>query len=342
MRFRWQVWLVVLPLAAQIQSKTGMKLGDFYLHDPFILAHEPGKTYYLYNSAGPKQTGSARSGVLAYKSKDLENWDGPYVVFEVPDGIWANPAHGVWAPEVHEYRGRFYLFATLHNNDKLIDQPEDRAIYQNRLADRHLRGTQIFVSDSPEGPFKIIGDGRLQPPADFMTLDGTLFVEGAAPYMVYAHEWLQMLDGTMEAIRLKPDLSAAAGEPFYLFKASDAPWLLDQQKVSKRMRTYVTDGPFFHRTRNGTLLMIWSSYRDVPNGHEYMQTVARSLTGKLRGPWVQDEPLVGDDSGHGMIFKAFDGRLMLVLHQPFRQARGKLFELEDTGDGLRIKRQIVY
>jgi hypothetical protein len=26
---------------------------------------------------------------------------------------------------------------------------------------------------------------------------------------------------------------------------------------------------------------------------------------------------VGDDSGHGMLFHAFDGRLMLVLHRPF-------------------------
>ena len=48
------------------------------------------------------------------------------------------------------------------------------------------------------------------------------------------------------------------------------------------------------------------------------------------------------DSGHGMLFKSFDGRLMLVLHQPFRQARGKLFEMEDTGDTVRVKRQIVF
>jgi hypothetical protein len=26
---------------------------------------------------------------------------------------------------------------------------------------------------------------------------------------------------------------------------------------------------------------------------------------------------VGEDSGHGMLFEAFDGRLMLVRHQPF-------------------------
>jgi hypothetical protein len=29
---------------------------------------------------------------------------------------------------------------------------------------------------------------------------------------------------------------------------------------------------------------------------------------------------------------------MLVVHQPFQNARGKLYEVEDTGDGLRVVR----
>jgi hypothetical protein len=309
-----------------------MKLGDFGVHDPYVLAHKPTQTYYLYVGGG--------GGVIAYKSKDLETWDGPYRVFTVPEGIWANPRHGVWAPEVHEYKGKYYLFATLHNNDKLIPQqppPELRPVYQKANAAHHLRATQICVADSPDGPFKVLGP-KMQTPEDYMTLDGTLFVENGVPYMVYAHEWIQMLDGTMEAIPLKPDLTEAAGPPFFLFKASDAPWLLDQEKASNRMRTYVTDGPEFYRTKTGKLLMIWSSYRDGL----YVETLAHSVSGTLRGPWKQDRVLVGEDSGHGMIFTSFDGRLMLILHQPFNRARGKLFELEDTGDSIRIKRQLVW
>ncbi len=337
-KLSWLFLLLAGSLAAQLTPKTGMKLGDFNLHDPFILAYQPSKTYYLYNSAGGNLTGGKGAGVLVYKSKDLDTWDGPYLVFVVPQGIWANPAHGAWAPEVHEYKGKFYLFVTLHNNDKLIPQPppELRPIYQGVNAPHHLRATQICVADSPDGPFKVLGP-KMQPPEDFMTLDGTLFIENGTPWMVYAHEWIQMLDGTMEAVPLKPDLSEAAGPPIYLFKASDAPWLQDQ-KASNRQRTYVTDGPEFYRTKAGRLLMIWSSYRDGL----YVETVAHSVSGTLRGPWKQDEPLVGEDSGHGMIFRSFDGRLMLVLHQPFNRARGKLFELEDTGDMIRIKRQLVW
>jgi len=40
-----------------------------------------------------------------------------------------------------------------------------------------------------------------------------------------------------------------------------------------------------------------------------------------------------------MIFKRFDGQLMMVLHQPNGRGleRARFFELEDTGETLRIK-----
>jgi hypothetical protein len=52
--------------------------------------------------------------------------------------------------------------------------------------------------------------------------------------------------------------------------------------------------------------------------------------------------LVGDDSGHGMLFHTFDGRLMLVLHHPFdgRLSRANFYEVEDTGDTIRLKRSL--
>ena len=82
-------------------------------------------------------------------------------------------------------------------------------------------------------------------------------------------------------------------------------------------------------------MMIWSSF----GVGGYTIGVAVSPSGKLRGPWVQQtEPLFADDGGHGMIFKRFDGQLMLVLHQPNKDGeRARLFELEDTGETLRIK-----
>ncbi len=324
---------------AQIPVQENLKLADIRMHDPWMVADQPTHTYYLYEGSG----GPHRSGVIAYTSKDLQSWSGPHTVFEVPDGSWADPAAGVWAPEVHLYNGKYYLFATLNNYKAPIPQPQPPA--NSRSATHidvtyggvgwHLRGTQIFVSDSPLGPFKAISDKPI-PPTDYMSLDGTFYIEDGKPYMVYAHEWIQLVDGNMEAIEMTPDLTSAVGSPFYLFKASDAPWLDNRHETINSPRPYVTDGPELYRTRTGKLLMLWSSY---DNG-SYVEALAHSASGKLAGPWKQDGILVGEDSGHGMIFHAFDGRLMLVLHQPFdgRLARAKIYEIEDTGDTLRIKK----
>jgi len=268
---------------------------------------------------------------MTYKSKDLLNWDGPYIVFLVPDGVWANPMHGTWAPEVHEYKGRYYLFVTLHNNDKIIAEPPK--VWRIN----HMRGTVIAVGDSPAGPFKLLKEDGPHTPENFMTLDGTLYVDKSGqPWMVYCHEWIQVIDGTMEAIRLKNDLSEAEGKPIHLFKASDAPWINAESIPSLRQRHYVTDGPQLYRTKEDRLLMLWSSY----NRQGYVQTIARSKSGKIEGPWEQLEPLVYGDSGHGMLFNTFDGQLMLVLHQPFRlpYSRAKIYEMEDVGGTFRVVR----
>ena len=73
------------PSSAQdaLKIRRGLRLADFRVHDPFIVAHQPTKTYYLYTASGPRQ-GLGRSGVVTYKSKDLREWEGPFVVFTVP------------------------------------------------------------------------------------------------------------------------------------------------------------------------------------------------------------------------------------------------------------------
>ncbi|HUR58872.1 MAG TPA: family 43 glycosylhydrolase, partial [Opitutaceae bacterium] len=160
----------------------------------------------------------------------------------------------------------------------------------------------------------------------------TLFVEDGIPYLVFCHEWVQIKDGTVEYIRLQDDLSATVGEPKRLFHGSDAPW----SKREDPWGCHVTDGCWFYRTRNGKLLLLWSSI----GAGGYTTGYAVSQSGKLAGPWQQQrEPLYAKDGGHPMVFRRFDGQLMLTLHSPNNSplTRQRLFELEDTGDGLRLK-----
>ena len=74
-----------------VTPRSGLRLTDFYIHDPWILAEESSQTYYLYTAAPTLQTGMNRTGTFAYKSKDLVTWEGPFVVFTCPDDSWAAP-----------------------------------------------------------------------------------------------------------------------------------------------------------------------------------------------------------------------------------------------------------
>jgi hypothetical protein len=99
---------------------------------------------------------------------------------------------------------------------------------------------------------------------------------------------------------------------------------------------YVTDGPEFYRSRTGELLMLWSTWRGPNGAQEYVQTQARSVSGRLAGPWEQGPMLT--DGGHGMPFRTCDGTLLIVLHRPFGSpsTRAELYELHDAGDRLEL------
>ncbi|MCI3278125.1 glycoside hydrolase family 43 protein [Streptomyces cylindrosporus] len=325
-----------------------MQLPGMPLHDPFVVADEETRTYHLYTSNEPSVSGVEGVGTMVYRSRDLREWTRPVVVFLAADqpGIWAGD--GGWAPEVHKWRGRYYLFTTLHAEDRPLPVPPAGRWGTPFQVPNHMRGTITAVSDSLLGPFTAVDPARPTPPEHLMTLDGTLYVDRAGqPWMVYAHEWLQTVDGTMEAIRLTPDLTGTTGAPVLLFKASDAPWLTEQipAGVPHQLAPYITDGPQLYDTPDGSLLMLWSTYeknvadRDGSISGGYVQTYAVAKSGDIRGPWEQRRPLVRDDSGHGMMFRTFDGDLMLILHRPFENARGKLYEMRLDGHELRVLRR---
>ena len=313
----------VLP--ATVQFGPNQRLENIRMRDPCILVDEKTKTYYIISSTqSPPKEGFARASVRAYTSRDLVNWEGPTTIFQVPKDLWGDVnILNVWAPEMHFYKGKYYLFLTFNTDSKLSEQWRE---WQPRVK----RGSQVLVGDSPLGPFKPFAN-HSTPPVDMMTLDGTLWVEDGVPYMVFAHEWVQITDGTIEYVKLKDDLSETAGEPKRLFRGSDAPWA----RKSPEWGCWVTDGPYLYKSKSGKLFMVWSSFSNTG----YTTGVAISESGKLAGPWKQQaEPVFSADGGHSMIFKRLDGQLMMVLHSPNKLVeRAKLFEMEDTGETLRIK-----
>ena len=204
------------------------------------------------------------------------------------------------------------------------------------------RGTEILVADRPVGPFTPLGKGS-QTPHDWMALDGTLYVEDGTPYMVFCHEWIQIEDGSIDAVPLSADLSAPASRPLTLFHATDAAWTRCRADIGelfqgRRYHASITDGPWLHRTKTGRLVMLWSSY----GAKGYAVGQSASSSGRLAGPWVHHpEPLWSDDGGHPMLFRTFDDRLVMAIHQPNRRVeRARFIEVDDGGDWLTLGREM--
>lgn len=264
-----------------------MKSNEINIRDPFVLVHD-GK-YYLYGTRGATCWGPA-DGFDVYVSEELEEWSAPHACFQNDGSFWADRDY--WAPEVHEWRGAFYLFASFKNESV-------------------HRGTAILRADSPIGPFVPHSHGCVTPP-EWECLDGTFYVsKSGKPYMVFCHEWVQVGDGEMLAVELSEDLHMAVGEPKLLFRASDAAWGRAVQH-SSGVKGYVTDGPFLWRMSDGTLLCLWASFSE----HGYTEGVAVSDNGEIDGRFAQAEPLFMQDGGHGMVFRAMDGQLYMTLHSP--------------------------
>lgn len=289
-----------------------LQTSDIHLRDPFVLPVEAERQYYLYGTTGAHAWTESAAGFDYHTSPDLERWQGPFPAFRPPAGFWAD--RNFWAPEVHVYRGACYLFASFK-------------------AEGVRRGTQILAADSPQGPFVPISDGPVTP-REWECLDGTLFVDAhGGPWMVFCHEWVQVGDGEICALRLSDDLASASEEPRLLFRASEAPWA--QPISSKGRHGYVTDGPWLHRLASGALILLWSSF----GAGGYTIGQARSASGDISGPWQQlPEPLCAGDGGHCMVFRAFDGGLWLAFHRPNQSPheRPQFILLRETASSLEI------
>ena len=226
-----------------------------------------------------------------YRSEDLEYFSEPVTVLDGSAiGFWADK--DFWAPEVHKYNGRYYLFGSCRS-------------------DTRNRATQIFVCDTPDGTFVPLGEPTT--PSEWECLDGTFWVEDGVPYMIFSHEWTQVGDGEIWAVPLREDLSAPSGEPFLLFKASDNPHVSSIRTSRRADKCYVTDGPFLYKNEGDpTLRMIWSSFYDG----RYLVLDAESDS--LHGEWRHGTSRFDFDGGHAMIFERLDGKRMISLHAPNR------------------------
>lgn len=283
---------------------------DIDLSDPFIMADPKTRQYYMTGTGGG-----------LWQSGDLETWTYLGVPLQFDGEAWMGASPQVWASEIHCIDGKYYNFPTLTNGNITIDEQG-----------HPRRAVHIMSSTLPQGKYSLIsGADATYVPAEKTTLDASYFEDtDGKRYLIYCHEWIQNGNGTIEYIELKPDMTGTVGEGTVMTRAHDATWNTSP----------VTDGPYLFLTQTGRLCMIWTSW----HGDRYVQGVAYSSTGKLSGPWVHEPlPITPDNYGHGMLFRTFEGQLLMSIHshrninldaQHFER-HPVLFVMDDSGDRLR-------
>lgn len=292
-----------------------IKRKQIRIRDPYIVVDND--RYYMYATFGERK-------LSYYHSKDLENWTYGGTVFTIPDDFWAYK--DVWAGEVHRYKGKFYLFVSL-------------------LGKNGLRGTQIAVSDTPEGPFIPVTD-RAATPEDLSCIDGTLYVQDGVPYIIYSHDWPDNFNedtleyvGQICAAQLSDDLVSIVGEPWVLFDSNESPISKATPHHIEKFLRYGSDAPFVQRLSDGGLFLTWSPYLD----NNYVVLSAVSKSGDIRGPWEHcDKALYDNNGGHAMFFNSLEGKLCMALHGPEIQdlERAHIFEIFENNGKLEISREI--
>ena len=156
-----------------------VSLKELSMSDPFIYPDPETKTYWLTGTGGS-----------LYKSTDLEMWTGPYNVIDL-SGTWMQ-GNFVAAAEIHKFNGKFYYAGTWNNHSVCIEQVP-------RRYNVPLNQTQLLVSDKVDGPYlPLVKDSLFcLGPTTWDIIDGTLYEENDTVYMVFVHEWTQLIDGTM-------------------------------------------------------------------------------------------------------------------------------------------------
>lgn len=278
------------------------KREEIRMRDPFIFTDRERGVYFLYGTSGDTCDGAANIDPYfeVYVGENLDEFTGPYVCFEPPAGFWGVKHY--WAPEVHEYKGKYYMFASFKGGIK-----EDR-------------GTAILKADYPEGPYVPWSEGHVTLKGH-ECLDGTLYVDEAGqPWIVFCHEWTEMYYGKIKAMKLSEDLKYLLDEePVVIVdhERDKLPWIHKMSDPRVGKEGYLTDAPFMWKLPSGVLLMTWSCYTDGTNGNEKNYVIAGcvSRNGSMEGPWEHlPELLLNQDAGHAALFRDLGGNLKIVMH----------------------------
>ena len=274
-------WRLLPPPGRAVET---VAIDTMHLPNPYIIYDKRSDSYYMTGDGG-----------LLWQSENLRVWKGPYSVMQFDARSWTGDTAVVTSPEVHRYKDKYYLMATISCPGIVADAVDGKTLARTSC--------EIFVADSVSGPYKqLVADEPLLAQGDISVHPTFCTDEYNVAYMIYNHSAEQNNNETVQIVRLGKKLDVRVGEPYIMFRASQNPWS-DSQSIS---------APYLFDTAGGELGILFTSTA----GDKQAVGVAYTEKGHgLNGPWhIEPLPLL-EGAGSAMLFNDYDGALVMVAHK---------------------------
>ena len=252
--------------------------------DPFVLFYEG--SYYMYCTTenddqlvGANDFGTATpegDGIYVYVSKDMKNWVKHGYALKKGDSMGEK---WFWAPEVLEYRGRFYM------------------VY---AAEEHIA---IASSDHPLGPFKQENKRWLR---EGGAIDGSFFVDDDDSVYLY---YVRLGGGNRIFVaKMKDDLSEIEKEYPECLISAEEPW--------ETLDCLIAEGPFVLKHK-GLYYLTYSCNHTRCVDYAVGYAVSDSPVGPFKK--FEENPIMKRSGnllgvGHNSFFRAEDRTLYCAYH----------------------------
>ncbi len=183
-----------------------MKAFEIQILDPFVLPIVIAPAYYLFGTV---------------MTESLHGWRGIRLLQQQRPHRMGG-AHAC-VPAATGFLGKIAVLGAR----SVCAQGAHHSCWRRFSPGRVTAAHRFLAANRPEGPYKPWSDGPVTPPTTWMYLDGTMHIGHDEPqaWLVFCHEWCQIRNGSICAVRLSADLRRAEGQPVYLFNATDAPWV---------------------------------------------------------------------------------------------------------------------
>jgi len=235
---------------------------DGYLADPQVMQYQG--VYYAYG------TGAGLDGrqFPVLRSEDFVTWTHVGGALEPV----AEPAmKDYWAPEVVEYRGKFYLYYA---------------------GDGKMR---VAVADKPEGPFR--DTGKLLFPDEPFSIDGHPFFDPVSKrwYLFFAKDFFDQRPGTaLAVVQLGEDMVSTVGPVKTVLRAF-ADWQIYERNRTLYDRKWdawhTVEGPFVIY-RDGRYYCFYSGGNWQTPGYGVGCAVSDTVMGPYQDLWSKDKASV--------------------------------------------------